>query len=88
MLKLFGTASIEASGGPVPGRAAQGRRLALLASLALARGRPITRDKLTALLWPESPTDRARLQDCVELRALAHCQAESARFDLHRSDRG
>jgi TolB-like protein/DNA-binding SARP family transcriptional activator/Flp pilus assembly protein TadD len=62
MLRLFGTASIEASGGPVPGRAAQGRRLALLAMLALARGRPITRDKLTALLWPESPTDRARHQ--------------------------
>lgn len=62
MLKLLGTASIEASSGPVTGRAAQGRRLGLLALLALARGRPITRDKLIALLWPESPTDRARQQ--------------------------
>src|SRR5687768_14653101 len=62
MLKLLGTASIEASSGPVTGRAAQGRRLALLALLALARGRPITRDKLIALLWPESPQDRARHQ--------------------------
>ena len=61
-LKLFGTASVESSGQPVPGRAVQGPRLALLAALALARGRPLTRDKLIALLWPESPTDRARHQ--------------------------
>lgn len=62
ILKLFGTPSIEASAGPVTGRAAQGRRLALLATLALARGRAISRDKLIALLWPESPTERARPQ--------------------------
>ena len=43
-------------------RAAQGHRLALLAILALARGRPVTRDRITALLWPESPTDRVRHQ--------------------------
>lgn len=61
-LKLLGTPAIEASAGPVAGRAAQGRRLALLALLALARGRPIPRDKAVALLWPESPTDRARHQ--------------------------
>jgi len=40
----------------------QGRRLALLALLALARGRSITRDKVIALLWPESGTERARPQ--------------------------
>lgn len=62
MLQLFGTGSMEGSSGPVTGRAAQGRRLALLALLALARGRPITRDKLIALLWPESPPERARHQ--------------------------
>jgi serine/threonine-protein kinase len=61
-LKLFGTAAIEAAAGPITGRAAQGRRLALLALLALARGRSVTRDKLIALLWPESTTDRARAQ--------------------------
>lgn len=66
-LKLFGSASIDASGRSVTGRAAQGRRLALLALLALARGRPVSRDKLLALLWPESPADRARhhLSDTV-----------------------
>lgn len=62
MLKLLGASSIDASGEPVTGRAAQGYRIALLALLALARGRSLTRDKLIALLWPESPTDRARHQ--------------------------
>jgi TolB-like protein/DNA-binding SARP family transcriptional activator len=61
-LRLLGTASIETAHGPVSGRAAQGRRLALLALLALARGRPLTRDKLIALLWPEASPERARPQ--------------------------
>jgi len=30
--------------------------------LALARGRPVTRDRITALLWPERPPDRVRHQ--------------------------
>jgi serine/threonine-protein kinase len=66
-LELLGTPSIESSDGPVAGRAAQGRQLALLALLAAARGRAVTRDKLLALLWPESPVDRARrhLSDAV-----------------------
>ena len=59
-LKLFGSPVIESAGGLVGGRAAQAHRLALLAVLALARGRPVSRDRLTALLWPESTTDRAR----------------------------
>jgi TolB-like protein/DNA-binding SARP family transcriptional activator len=57
-LKLLGGASMERSGTPVPGRAARGHRLALLA--LLARGRPLSRDKVLALLWPESDTDRGR----------------------------
>jgi TolB-like protein/DNA-binding SARP family transcriptional activator/Flp pilus assembly protein TadD len=59
-INLFGSASIEASGVPVTGRAAQGRRLALLALLACARGRSLTRDRLIGLLWPDSSTERAR----------------------------
>jgi len=42
----------------VPGRAARGHRLALLA--LLARGRPLGRDKVLALLWPESDTEHGR----------------------------
>jgi serine/threonine-protein kinase len=57
-LKLLGGASVERSGLPEAGRAARGHRLALLA--LLARGRPLSRDKVLALLWPESDTDRGR----------------------------
>ncbi|MGH7638244.1 MAG: AfsR/SARP family transcriptional regulator, partial [Gemmatimonadaceae bacterium] len=61
-LQLHGTGSIIGTDGPVRGRASQGRQLALLAVLALARGRAVTRDKLIALFWPESTVDRARRQ--------------------------
>ncbi|CAN5699424.1 hypothetical protein BH23GEM9_BH23GEM9_19830 [soil metagenome] len=61
-LRLLGTASIETAHGLVTGRAAHGRRIALLAMLALARGRPLTRDKIVAVLWPEASPERARPQ--------------------------
>jgi TolB-like protein/DNA-binding SARP family transcriptional activator/cytochrome c-type biogenesis protein CcmH/NrfG len=60
MIRLLGTALIEAPEAPLNGRAAQGRRLALLARLALARGRALSRDKLIAELWPEARPERAR----------------------------
>jgi TolB-like protein/DNA-binding SARP family transcriptional activator len=62
-LRLLGTASIQgADGGAMAGRAAQGPRMALLAWLAMARGRPVSRDKLIALLWPDARPERARPQ--------------------------
>ncbi|HEX9164266.1 MAG TPA: BTAD domain-containing putative transcriptional regulator, partial [Gemmatimonadales bacterium] len=62
-LRLLGTASIQgADGRGVAGRAAQGARMALLAYLAMARGRPVSRDKLIALLWPNARPERARPQ--------------------------
>ena len=61
-LRLLGTASIEGSNGPLTGRATQGRRLALLAMLAVSRGRALSRDKLVAVLWPEATPERARPQ--------------------------
>jgi TolB-like protein/Tfp pilus assembly protein PilF len=66
-LKLFGGASIEGPNGPVSGRAVQRRRIALLALLALARGRGLTREKLVGYLWPDSDPERARrlLSDSV-----------------------
>jgi adenylate cyclase len=67
-LRLFGTASLEAPDGvAVTGRAGQGRQLALLAMLALARGRALSRDKLVAVLWPDASPERARplLSDAV-----------------------
>jgi DNA-binding SARP family transcriptional activator len=44
----------------VGGRASRGHVLALLALLAGAGGRPLTRDKLIGLLWPERDDERAR----------------------------
>jgi serine/threonine-protein kinase len=60
-LRLFGTPAIERGGGGLlSGRVAQRHRLAVLALLALAPARRLSRDKLIAYLWPESDADRAR----------------------------
>lgn len=59
-LKLLGTACIEGPRGFVPGRGVQRRRLALLAVLAIGRGRPVNRDKLLALFWPDADSKQAR----------------------------
>jgi TolB-like protein/DNA-binding SARP family transcriptional activator len=49
------------------GRVAQRRRLAVLALLAMSRRQSLAREKLAAMLWPESDGDRARhlLSDTV-----------------------
>src|SRR5215831_9540843 len=57
-LRTFGGLSL-ADGGPSD-IAIQRRRLAMLALLASAADRGLTRDKLTAYLWPESSSDDAR----------------------------
>ena len=62
VLKQLGDPAVTRCGTVLSGRAVQGRRLALLAILAAARGRSVSRDKIIGLLWPESPTDRARHQ--------------------------
>ena len=59
-LKLFGGASIQATSGPLAGRATQRRRIALLAMLAVARARGMSRDKVIANLWPEQDAERGR----------------------------
>jgi DNA-binding SARP family transcriptional activator len=58
-LRLFGGVSLEGEHGPIAGRGAQRRRLALLAILATVR-RGISRDKLIGYLWEEADTERAR----------------------------
>lgn len=67
-LKLFGGLSIESEGGPLTGRAAQRRRLALLALLAArVRDGGLGRDRLIALLWPDADAENGRrfLSDSV-----------------------
>ena len=59
-LTLLGDPALSGPGGPITGRAAYRRRLALLAVLAVARGRPVGRERLLALLWPELPAEAAR----------------------------
>lgn len=59
-LRVFGGLVLERDGAPLVGRAVQRRRLALLALLAAAPGRAVTRDRLLALLWPDRDTEQAR----------------------------
>jgi DNA-binding SARP family transcriptional activator len=61
-LRTLGGLSIEQSDGGATSTAATSarRRLALLAVLAVNAPRGVPRDKLLALFWPESDTDRAR----------------------------
>ncbi|HSK19441.1 MAG TPA: BTAD domain-containing putative transcriptional regulator [Longimicrobiales bacterium] len=59
-LKLLGGASVSDDAGPLTGPVAQRHRLALLALLAMSPGEAVPRERLAALLWPESNADRAR----------------------------
>ncbi|MFL5540211.1 MAG: BTAD domain-containing putative transcriptional regulator, partial [Longimicrobiaceae bacterium] len=59
-LQLLGDPVLVGPQGPVTGRAAYRRRLALLSILAVARGRPVGRERIIGLLWPENPSEAAR----------------------------
>jgi len=59
-LDLLGDPVFSSPEGPVQGRAAHKRRVALLAVLAVARGRPVGRERLIGLLWPELASEAAR----------------------------
>ena len=71
ILKTFGGLTVEKDGAACTGAAAQRKHLALLALLAAASERGVSRDKLVAYLWPERDTDSARHllnQACYTLR--------------------
>ncbi|HYR09927.1 MAG TPA: BTAD domain-containing putative transcriptional regulator, partial [Longimicrobium sp.] len=57
---VLGAPVIRRPEGPITGRAAHRRRLAIVAILAAARGRPVGRERIIGLLWPDNPSDTAR----------------------------
>lgn len=75
-LRTFGGLAIEQ--GSTDGGAAPGRRpLALLAMLAVVGERGLSRDKITAFLWPESNAEHARnslSQALTSLRRDLQCE--------------
>src|ERR1041385_7050199 len=60
VLELLGTLSLRCDHGPVPPAARQKRRLGLLAVLALAGKQGMSRHRVEAYFWSESPSARAR----------------------------
>jgi DNA-binding SARP family transcriptional activator len=70
-LKTFGGLSVDIDGSPGTGAAQQRKTLGLLALLASARERGLSRDKLIAALWPETDAEHGRKllkQACYALR--------------------
>ena len=70
-LRTFGGLSIESDGTPVSGAGQQRKTLALLALLAAAGERGMSRDRLIASLWPDTNAERGRgllKQACYALR--------------------
>ncbi|MGD8698905.1 MAG: BTAD domain-containing putative transcriptional regulator [Gemmatimonadales bacterium] len=59
-LRLLGGISLDGPDGPLTGKAVQPRQSALLAVLAAAQDKGISRDKAVGLLWPESDRVEAR----------------------------
>jgi DNA-binding SARP family transcriptional activator/TolB-like protein len=70
-LKTFGGLSVDIDGTPGTGAAQQRKTLALLALVAAAGSRGLSRDKLIVSLWPETDTAHGRgllKQACYALR--------------------
>ena len=59
-LNTFGGLTLRQGSAPLTGAPTQRRRLALLALLATAGERGMSREKLLAFLWPEGEPDKAR----------------------------
>ena len=59
-LRTLGAVVLERDGTPLAGRNTQRRRLALLVLLASARRRPVSRDRILALLWAERDAAHGR----------------------------
>jgi eukaryotic-like serine/threonine-protein kinase len=76
-LKTFGGLSVDIDGIPGTGAAQQRKTLGLLALLAVAGQRGLSRDKLIASLWPETDAEHGRAllnQACYALRRDLHAR--------------
>jgi len=71
-LKVFGGLALDDCRPSPTGAVTQPRSLALLALLASAGARPISRDKVLACLWPETEPARAAHRLAQVLYALRH----------------
>jgi DNA-binding SARP family transcriptional activator/Tfp pilus assembly protein PilF len=77
-LRLLGGIALDNPGAQALGRAAQKRRLALLAILATPPGTAVSRERLVGLLWPEVPHAEARHRLVVALYDLRRALGEDA----------
>lgn len=77
-LELLGTLSLRGDSGPVPLAAQQKRPLSLLAILALGGKPGISRHRIEAYLWPESPAARARHALDQAVYAIRHAVGSEA----------
>ncbi len=77
-LTTFGGLTLTSESAELTGRTTQRRRLALLALLAVARDRGLTRDRLLGLLWPEHDEGRGRHALAQAIYALRQQLGESA----------
>jgi DNA-binding SARP family transcriptional activator/Tfp pilus assembly protein PilF len=76
-LKTFGGLSVDIDGTPATGAAQQRKTLGVLALLAAAGQRGLSRDKLIAALWPATDTAHGRgllKQACYALRRDLHAR--------------
>ncbi|MDH3289442.1 MAG: hypothetical protein OEO20_03550 [Gemmatimonadota bacterium] len=75
-MRLLGGASLEGPSVPASGRAGHRHHIALLALLAGAGERGLSRDKLVAYLWPDSDATHARHRLSDSLYALRQALRE------------
>ena len=82
MLRLttFGGVLLRDDRDPHVGAASQRRRLALLVLVAAAGGRPVSRDKLIGVLWPDADTERARHALRQALHAVQQALGQESLF--------
>ncbi len=60
MLRCLGGLSLENGGRPIVGAGNQPQRLAILSVIARSAQRGVSRERLQAMFWPDSDTERAR----------------------------